>query len=120
MCVCMCLYVCVCVCVCVRVRVQACVPVCEVPHVEGRIGNYIRPSFSSTLNLLFFSFSLSTPPFHYLHMGYGTSVHVNNMQIDVVSRWKLLFTVSTTPFLNQATDIIYLAEHTAFCLMTKQ
>ena len=111
--------VCVCVYIYVCVRLRACVPVCEVPHVEGRIGNYIRPSFSSTLNLLFFSFSLSTPPFHYLHMGYRTSVHVNNMHIDAVSRWKLLFTVSTTPFLNQATDI-YLAEHTALCLMTKQ
>jgi hypothetical protein len=106
----------VCVCVCV----QACVPVCEVPHVVGRIGNYIHPSCSSTLNVIFFSFCLSTPPFHYLHMGYRTSVHVNNMHIDSVSRWKLLFIVLTTSFLNQATDIIYLAEHIAFCLMTKQ
>ena len=114
--VCVCVYVCVCVCVCACRR--ACL--CEVPHVEGRIGNYIHPSFSSTLNLPFFPFSLSTPPFHYLHMGYRTSVHVNNMHIDAVSRWKLLFIVSTTPFPNQATDIIYLAEHTAFCLVTKQ
>jgi hypothetical protein len=114
----MCVYICMCA--------RACWPACEVPHVVGRTGNYKQPPFSSTLSFFYFTPSLLLLFNTYIWT--QTSVYVNTVHTEAISKWNLLFTVITLFAIKYtrhnlynllSVDIICLAKHIPFRTVTK-